>query len=54
MTIEKTRQLLGEKISHLTDDQILNLIEKTDKALDGMFKIAVKKAFEKQNGNVVI
>lgn len=54
MTVKRTREILGSKVSQLTDDQVLDLIEKTDKALDAFFKIAVKKAFEKKKGSVVV
>lgn len=48
MTIERTRELLGEKVAHLSDEKILLLIQQTDASLDAIFKFSVKKAIAKQ------
>ena len=53
MTVERTRQLLGEKIEELTDEQVLTLIEKTSKSIDAIFTLSVKKAVAKQNRKVL-
>jgi hypothetical protein len=43
MTVERTRQLLGSKVSHLTDEQVLRFISSTDKFLDVLLKQAVRE-----------
>ncbi len=48
MTIQRTRELLGEKIVHLSDDKVLLLIQQTDNALDSIFKLSIEKAYAKQ------
>lgn len=48
MTIERTRELLGKKVAHLSDDKVLLLIQQTDKALDSIFKLSIQKAYTKQ------
>lgn len=48
MTIERTRELLGEKVAHLSDEKILLLIQQADASLDAIFKLSVKKALAKQ------
>ena len=48
MTIERTRELLKEKVAYLTDEQVLELIQQTDKSIDALFHLAVKKAIAKQ------
>jgi len=48
MTIERTRQLLGDKVANLSDDEVLLLIQQTDKSIDALFHLAVKKAIAKQ------
>lgn len=54
MTVERTRQLLGEKIKDLTDEQVLSLIEKTSKTIDAIFALSVKQAIAKQNRKVLL
>lgn len=51
MTIERTRQILGKKVAHFSDDELLAFIQQTDKALDVFFQLAVKKAYAKKKGN---
>jgi len=41
MTIERTRQILGSKIAHLSDEEVLKFISSTDKLLDVLMKKAV-------------
>ena len=41
MTVERTREILGNKIAHLTDTEVLKLISRTDKLLDVLIKKAV-------------
>ena len=53
MTVERTRQLLDEKIKDLTDEQILIFIEKTSKTIDVIFALSVKQAIAKQNEKVL-
>lgn len=48
MTIERTRELLGDKVAHLSDNKVLLLIQQTDASLDVIFKLSVKKALAKQ------
>ncbi len=48
MTIERTRELLGEKVAHLSDEKVLLLIQQTDASLDVIFKLSVKKVLAKQ------
>ena len=43
MTVERTRQLLGNKIAHLSDEEVLALIQRTEKALHPLFTLAVQK-----------
>ena len=47
MTIERTRELLGGKVAHLSDDKILLLILQTETSLDVIFKLSVRKAIAK-------
>ncbi len=62
MTIEKTRQILGSKISRLKDDEVLELISRTDKTLDVLFalergrqkRISLKRTRCKNNENLTI
>lgn len=54
MTIERTRQILGQKVAHLTDEQVLMLIQKTDKAAEALFKLAVKKAYTQNKKNSLL
>lgn len=42
MTIERTRQLLGKKVAHLSDNEVLLLIQQTDNALDFIFKFSIQ------------
>lgn len=48
MTIERTRELLGERVAHLSDDKILLLIQQIDNALDFIFKLSIQKSYTKQ------
>lgn len=43
MTIERTRELLGSKISHLTDQEVSNFIFKTDKIITELMKKSVNE-----------
>ncbi len=47
MTIERTRELLGGKVAHLSDEKVLLLIQQTEASLDAIFKLSVKKAIAK-------
>jgi len=49
MTIERTRELLKEKVAHLSDSELLEFINKTDKALDAIMQVAAKKLSEKKD-----
>lgn len=53
MTIERTRQILGKKVEHLSDEDLLHLIEQTDKAMGALFQLAVRKAHEKKKGDTI-
>ena len=53
MTIERTRELLGEKVTHLSDEKILLLIQQTDASLDAIFKLSVKKVLAKQKKGII-
>ena len=48
MTIERTRELLGEKVAHLSDDKVLLLIQQTEASLDAIFQLSINKALAKQ------
>jgi hypothetical protein len=48
MTIERTRELLGENIANLTDDEVLLLIQRTEKSIDTLFQLAVKRIIDTQ------
>lgn len=47
MTVERTRQLLGTKVSNLSDNEVLLLIQQTDESIDVFFSLSVKKAIAK-------
>lgn len=47
MTIERTRELLGGKVAHLSDEKVLLLIQQADSSLDVFFKLSVKRAIAK-------
>lgn len=47
MTIERTRKLLKGKVSHLSDDKILLLIQQAEASLDVIFKLSIDKAVAK-------
>ena len=49
MTIERTKQLLGSKVSGLTDQEILDFINATGKFLDEVIKQAVTKIDTSKN-----
>lgn len=53
MTIERTRELLGKKVAHLSDEKILLLIQQTEDSLDVIFKLSVKKAIAKYKERTV-
>ena len=42
MTVQRTREILGDKVSQLTDDELLVLIGKTSKSIDVLMQIATK------------
>lgn len=54
MTIQRTRELLKEKVAHLSDDEVLLLIQRTDKSIDSLFKLAVKKTIDTQKENCLL
>ena len=43
MTIERTRELLGDKVSDLSDLELLNFIQRTDNALTHIMNLAIQK-----------
>ena len=53
MTIQKTRQIMGKKIKHLTDDEVLMLISKNEKMIDAVYELAVKKAHLNKKGDTI-
>ena len=53
MTIQRTREILGKKVEHLTDDEVLMLISKNEKMIDAVFRLAVKKAHLNKKGDTI-
>ena len=43
MTVERTKQLLGAKISHLSDEEILQFLQATDGMLGILMQKSVKR-----------
>lgn len=41
MTIERTRELLGAKVAHLSDQEVLDFIQRTDQILNVLIKRSV-------------
>ena len=42
MTIERTRQIFGNKIAHLSDEEILLFIQQSGSLVDSVLDIAVE------------
>lgn len=49
MTVKRTRELLGQKVAHITDEELGAFIETTSKSLDVLMMLAAKKASLQRN-----
>lgn len=43
MTIKRTREILGDKVAHMTDEEVLEMIKNTKVMVDALFDTAVKE-----------
>jgi hypothetical protein len=44
MTIQRTRELLAEETSNMTDEEVVKLIQTTDDAVTALFELSVKES----------
>ncbi len=52
MTIERTRELLGDKVAMISDDDLLLLIARVDTSALEILKVSVKALANKKKGIV--
>lgn len=50
MTIQRTRELLKEKVARLSDDEVLQLIQRAGETVDVLFTLSTKLAIANRKG----
>jgi len=52
MTIEKTREILGNDVEELSDAEIIYLIQSTSSVVDSIFDLYIKKNLTRKSKGV--